>query len=204
MTSPPQIILASKSPRRAVLLQQMGIPFEVISVEISEESCILLDPVQLVVALSKLKAEAVVHDIVEGLIIAADTIVYINREILGKPKDNHEAREMLQKLSGKTHEVFTGFTLLQVRGKQLSDVERTTVTFRTLESWEIDDYVESGGPLDKAGGYGIQDRSGLFVDRIEGCFYNVVGFPLTKFYEGLKQLWTIDKIRNMMSNEKQL
>lgn len=204
MTSPPQIILASKSPRRAVLLQQMGIPFEVISGEISEESCILLDPVQRVVALSKLKAEAVVHDIVEGLIIAADTIVYINREILGKPKDNHEAREMLQKLSGKTHEVFTGFTLLQVRGKQLSDVERTTVTFRTLESWEIDDYVESGGPLDKAGGYGIQDRSGLFVDRIEGCFYNVVGFPLTKFYEGLKQLWTIDKIRNMMSNEKQL
>ncbi len=204
MTSPSRIILASKSPRRAALLQQMGIPFEVISGEISEESCILLDPVQRVVALSKLKAEAVVHDIVEGLIIAADTIVYINREILGKPKDNHEAREMLQKLSGKTHEVFTGFTLLQVRGKQLSDVERTTVTFRTLESWEIDDYVESGGPLDKAGGYGIQDRSGLFVDRIEGCFYNVVGFPLTKFYEGLKQLWTIDKIRNMMSNEKQL
>ena len=159
---------------------------------------------QRVVALSKLKAEAVVHDIEEGLIIAADTIVYVNSEILGKPKDSYEAREMLQKLSGKTHEVFTGFSLLQVRGKQLSDVERTTVTFRTLESWEIDDYVDSGGPLDKAGGYGIQDRSGLFVDRIEGCFYNVVGFPLTKFYEGLKQLWAVDKIRNMMSNEKQL
>ena len=158
MTSPSRIILASKSPRRAALLQQMGIPFEVISREISEESCILLDPVQRVVALSKLKAEAVVHDIEEGLIIAADTIVYVNSEILGKPKDSYEAREMLQKLSGKTHEVFTGFSLLQVRGKQLSDVERTTVTFRTLESWEIDDYVDSGGPLDKAGGYGIQDR----------------------------------------------
>ena len=105
---------------------------------------------------------------------------------------------MLRQLSGKTHEVFTGFTLIQVGGGRFSDVERTAVTFRDLANWEVEDYVASGGPLDKAGGYGIQDRSGLFVDRIEGCFYNVVGFPLTKFYEKLKVLWDVETLRRVL------
>lgn len=203
MKSVPRIILASRSPRRADLLRKMGFPFEIISHEISEETCRISNPKDRVIDLSRRKAEAVLESVEEGLIIGADTIVYLDGEILGKPGDKEEARQMLMKLAGRIHEVFTGFTILQVGGNQISgqisDMERTAVTFRDLETWEVDDYVASGGPLDKAGGYGIQDRSGLFVDHIEGCFYNVVGFPLTKFYEGLKKLWDVDTIRGVIN-----
>jgi len=199
MKSIPRIILASRSPRRADLLRKMGFLFEIISREIPEETCRLSNPIERVIDLSRRKAEAVLEIVEEGLIIGADTIVYLDGEIFGKPGDKEEARHMLMKLAGRTHEVFTGFTILQVGGKQISDMERTAVTFRDLETWEVDDYVATGGPMDKAGGYGIQDRSGLFVDRIEGCFYNVVGFPLTKFYEGLKQLWDVDTIRSVIN-----
>jgi septum formation protein len=191
----PHIVLASRSPRRAALLHQMGFSFRVVSREISEESDLSSDPVKRVIELSKKKARAVLDRVEEGLIVGADTIVFLDGEILGKPMNKEEAKAMLMKLSGRSHEVFTGFTLIEVGGQQMSDVERTSVTFRHLEEWEVDDYVETGGPLDKAGGYGIQDRSGLFVDRIEGCFYNVVGFPMTKFYEGLKKFWDVDTLR---------
>lgn len=194
----PQITLASRSPRRAALLRQMGFSFRTASKEISEESVSLVDPAEYVIELSKRKAEAVLDCVEEGLIIGADTVVFIDGEILGKPKGKSEAVTMLMKLSGKTHEVFTGFTLIEVGGNRFSDVERTSVTFRDLEEWEVEDYVETGGPMDKAGGYGIQDRSGLFVDRIEGCFYNVVGFPLTRFYEGLKRFWDVEILRQVI------
>jgi septum formation protein len=187
-TMPLEIILASRSPRRAALLKQMGIPFRILFHDITETSIPCTDPALFVKTLSRMKAEAVLPDIAEGLIVGADTIVYLDGEVLGKPVDRSEAKEMLQQLSGRTHEVYTGFTLIRVGNKLYSDVERTAVTFRNLEMWEIDSYVETDCPLDKAGGYGIQDRSGFFVERIDGCFYNVVGFPLTKFYEGLKIL----------------
>jgi septum formation protein len=196
--SAPQIVLASRSPRRAALLEQMGFSFRVISAEIDEKGVSFSDPIKHAIELSKRKAEVILPQIDEGLIVGADTVVYLDEEILGKPTDKEEAISMLTKLSGKTHEVFTGFTILDTGGKKVSDFERTSVTFRQLERWEVDDYVESGGPMDKAGGYGIQDRSGLFVDRIEGCFYNVVGFPLTKFYQGLKQLLDVEILRQMM------
>jgi len=195
----PTIVLASRSPRRAALLRQMGIPFRVISKDIPEESASGDDPLEHVIELSRRKAEAVVDRVEEGIIVGADTVVYLDTEILGKPKDADEARAMLTKLSGRTHEVFTGFTIIQVNdGDPFSDVEKTSVTFRRLESWEIDDYVQTGGPMDKAGGYGIQDRSGLFVHRIDGCFYNVVGFPLTKFYQGLKRILDEDTLRRII------
>jgi septum formation protein len=108
---------------------------------------------------------------------------------------------MLRRLSGRSHEVFTGFTLIDAStGARTDGHERTAVTFRRLDEWEIDDYVSTGMPLDKAGAYGIQDRSGLFVERIEGCFYNVVGFPLTKFVEGLKRLAGPDAVRDMLKS----
>ena len=157
-----------------------------------------LSPEEQVRELSVQKAEAVLDKVNDGLIIGADTIVYLDGHILGKPGDKKEAVSMLERLSGKAHQVFTGFTLIQVGGKRYSDVEKTTVFFRELENWEIEAYAETGGPLDKAGGYGIQDQSGLFVERIEGCFYNVVGFPLTKFYHGLKLLYDTDTVRHMM------
>lgn len=197
MACPPKIILASKSPRRAALLHQIGFMFQVLTEEVSEDGITTSDPVKHVLELSKRKAEAVLNRIAEGLIIGADTIVFIEGEILGKPKNEKEAKFMLMRLSGKTHEVFTGFTLIQIGGKRFSDIERTAVTFRKLDEWEVDEYVKTGSPMDKAGAYGIQDQSGLFVNRIDGCFYNVVGFPLAKFYEGLKRIFDIDTIQRI-------
>ncbi|MFO7889624.1 MAG: Maf family protein [bacterium] len=184
----PEIILASRSPRRADLLRQMNIKFTVKTKEVNENSDKVDDPEAFVKEISLRKAEAVADEISSGLIIAADTIVYLKGEILGKPKTKEEAKKMLSKLSGNTHEVYTGFTLLSHEKGIFQDVEKTRVTFRILEDWEIDAYVATGSPMDKAGAYGIQDQSGFFVERIEGCFFNVVGFPITKFYQGLRQL----------------
>ncbi len=194
----PKLILASHSPRRASLLKQMGFSFDVISVPISEGSVAILDPEERAITLSHQKASAVLDRVDGGIVIGADTIVCLDGEILGKPENNEKAKAMLLKLSGKMHKVYTGFTLIHIGGKCYSDVERTSVTFRILEEWEIDDYVKTGAPLDKAGGYGIQDRSGLFVDCIDGCFYNVVGFPLTKFWEGLHELLDVKILRHLL------
>ena len=153
------------------------------------------DPEAFVKEISLRKAKAAADEVRTGLIIAADTIVYLQGEILGKPNSVAEAKEMLSKLSRNTHEVYTGFTLLLKKGRTYQDVEKTRVTFRELEDWEIDAYVTTGSPMDKAGAYGIQDQSGFFVERIEGCFFNVVGFPITKFYQGLKQLVDHELIR---------
>jgi len=191
----PEIILASRSPRRAALLRQMNIEFRIKAIEVSEDSDKKDEPEAFVKEISLRKAKAVADEVSDGLIIAADTIVYLQGEILGKPNSPEEAREMLSKLSGNTHEVYTGFTLLLKKGRIYQDVEKTRVTFRELEDWEIGAYVATGSPMDKAGSYGIQDQSGFFVERIEGCFFNVVGFPITKFYQGLKQLVDHELIR---------
>ena len=191
----PEIILASRSPRRAALLRQMNIEFRIKAIEVSEDSDKKNDPEAFVKEISLRKAKAAADEVRTGLIIAADTIVYLQGEILGKPNSVAEAKEMLSKLSRNTHEVYTGFTLLLKKGRTYQDVEKTRVTFRELEGWEIDAYVATGSPMDKAGSYGIQDQSGFFVEKIEGCFFNVVGFPITKFYQGLKQLVDHELIR---------
>jgi len=203
MKTIPTIYLASSSSRRISLLHQMGFSFRILPNTIDESNIKTLDPFETVNLLSRMKAESVLNGIQEGIVIGADTLVFLNGEILGKPRNDREATQMLQKLSGKTHEVYTGFTLIQIGGKCISDVEITSVIFRKLTVWEIQDYVKSGGPLDKAGGYGIQDRSGLFVDRISGCFYNVVGFPLTKFYQSLKSLLGENRLREMIWQGKE-
>jgi len=142
------------------------------------------EPAVIVETLSRLKAEEVARKYPEGIIVGADTIVILDGRVLGKPSDPGEAARMLSDLSGRTHEVFTGFCLLEKPGgKSITDHEVTRVTFRELSTPEIDEYVRSGSPMDKAGAYGVQDDFGaIFVERIEGCFYNVVGFPLTRFY----------------------
>jgi len=124
-----------------------------------------------------------------GIVIGADTIVVLKKRILGKPSSPKEARQMLRLLSGRTHTVFTGFAIVDVRsGAARVDHEETKVTFRKIGSREIADYVDSGSPMDKAGAYGIQDDFGaVFVERIDGCFYTVVGFPLSKFYSTFRQ-----------------
>ncbi len=195
----PRLILASRSPRRAELLRRMGFVFDVMEPGIEENMPERGDPRTLVSALSLKKAEAVLGAVRDGWIVGADTVVVLDGENLGKPASPGHAAQMLARLSGRTHEVFTGFTLIQApTGRRCSDTERTAVTFRSLDKWEIEDYVSSGSPMDKAGAYGIQDRSGLFVDRIEGCFYNVVGFPLTRFYEALKREAAPDVLRKLM------
>lgn len=179
-----KIILASGSPRRAQLLRMIGLQFEVMESRVPEDLNLPEEPVAHVVELSRRKALEVAKRVEEGIIIGADTIVVLEEAILGKPTDQEEAKDMLSRLSGKTHRVYTGFTLLEVPSlRSLSDWEVTEVKFRELEPWEIEEYVRSGSPLDKAGAYGIQDRSAVFVERINGCYYNVVGFPLMKFYQ---------------------
>lgn len=195
----PRLVLASRSPRRAELLRRMGFVFDIMDPGLEENVPERGDPRTLVSDLSAGKAEAVLGAVRDGWIVGADTVVVLDGAILGKPASPGRAAEMLSRLSGRTHEVFTGFTLIQApTGRRCSDTERTAVTFRSLERWEIEDYVSSGSPMDKAGAYGIQDRSGLFVDRIEGCFYNVVGFPLTRFYEALKREAAPDVLRKLM------
>jgi septum formation protein len=199
-TPVPSLFLASRSPRRAALLRQMGFDFNIVTKEVDETFGPKDDPARTAMALSALKAEAVLPGIAAGLVVGADTVVVLEGELLGKPESRIEAGRMLKRLSGRTHEVFTGFTLIDAgTDRRVSGVERTAVTFRRLEPWEIDDYVSTGMPMDKAGAYGIQDPSGLFVDRIDGCFYNVVGFPLAKFYEGLKKLLGTETVRKMIS-----
>jgi septum formation protein len=196
-----RLILASQSPRRAALLSQMGFRFDVMPPHILEEQAAALDPVAFVLELSGRKAESVLDQAGDGLVVGADTVVHLEDVLLGKPRNDQEAKNMLTRLSGKTHQVYTGFTLVDASTrKTVSDVERTDVTFRRLDEWEIDAYVASKNPLDKAGAYGIQDQSGFFVERIDGCFYNVVGFPLTKFYEALKTLWTSDMLHSILAN----
>ncbi|MBN2415762.1 septum formation inhibitor Maf [bacterium] len=191
------IILASKSPRRAELLRQIGLSFTVVPAAIDEERISADHPADLAMILARQKAEAVAAGGGSGLIIGADTVVYLQGETLGKPASPGDAFDMLQRLSGKTHHVYTGFVLLDTAGGDVTDVAATAVTFKTLDDWEIEAYIATGSPMDKAGAYGIQDVSSLFVTRIDGCFYNVVGFPLNRFYEALVELWGKKRVRRL-------
>lgn len=181
-----KLILASQSPRRAQLLKQVGFEFEVIPSHIDESQIQENDPASTVKALSLAKAQSVAENISDGIIIGSDTIVVLDENILGKPETEDEAKRMLRRLAGQTHRVFTGFTIYEKPSERyFSNYEMTKVHFRELSDWEIDRYVSTKNPMDKAGAYGIQDQSAVFADRIEGCFYNVVGFPLSKFYTAM-------------------
>ena len=178
------IILASRSPRRIHLLHQIGLSFTVQESGVDEHIPDGIAPEEVVRRLSLEKASRVAERLHDGIVIGADTIVVLDGKILGKPSSKGEAISMLSKLGGRTHTVFTGFALIDVESqKSYVDYEETEVTFRGLSNDEIESYVESGSPMDKAGAYGIQDDYGaVFVERINGCFYTVVGFPLSKFY----------------------
>ena len=172
-----EYILASKSPRRREYLTQMGIPFIVKTAETDETLPGGVTPREGVELLARRKAEAVASLVSpSSVIIAADTLVELDGKPLGKPADTSEAREMLRALSGSAHTVHTGVAVL-CGEKMLSAAETTTVYFRPLDDQEIDEYVVTGEPLDKAGAYGIQGRASVFVERIEGNLDNVVGLP---------------------------
>lgn len=187
------LILASGSPRRKQLFQQAGFIFEQFVPDITETVPEGASPAEVVISLAEQKgvyAASILKK--EVLIVSADTIVVLNNEILGKPGTTKEAADMLTKLSGNTHSVFTGCytALCNTDGtvqQSFAFSEETRVTFSPLEPDEIDHYVAGGSPMDKAGGYGIQDdRGALFINKIVGDYYNVVGFPLNAFYTKLK------------------
>ena len=188
-----KIILASHSPRRAHLLKQIGIPFTVMGSNILEDVDVPKDPEAHVLTLSRRKAEWAAERIREGVVLGVDTIVVLDGSILGKPDDAETAVRMLRRLSGRWHRVFSGMTLIEVdRGvnnhlignlrevRSISDFSVTRVKMRAISEEEIARYVATGEPLDKAGAYGIQGNGAVFVERIEGCFYNVVGLPLSR------------------------
>lgn len=183
----PPIFLASKSPRRKKLLHQLNLKFKVLSVEIDENRKGNELPGKMVKRLAVEKLDASKHMVDTGIIITADTIVVLNGEILGKPESKSDAVKMLKKLSGKTHTVYTGFALHNTESdKTIIDFEKTYVTFRKLGTNEISDYINTGSPMDKAGAYGIQDDFGaVFVKKISGDYYNVVGLPIARLYANL-------------------
>jgi septum formation protein len=185
---PASIILASQSPRRAHLLRQIGLPF-VVSVSNAEELFdAALSPGDNARALSFKKASDVAARFPKGIVLGADTIVVLDGMLLAKPESQDDARRMLRTLSGRTHIVYTGFALVDAETKKhYIDCEQTEVTFRALDDDEIAAYVASGSPMDKAGAYGIQDDFGaVFVERINGDYYTVVGLPLSKVYCALE------------------
>lgn len=186
-----KIILASASSRRKKLLEQIGITFEVQASNIEEKTTKKL-PEEIVEDLALKKALDTANGKKNAVIIGADTIVYFNHKILGKPFGRQHAEEMLQKLSGQTHNVYTGVALVKndysgnIVKKHTFSVQ-TKVTFDTLDTKEIEQYIDSGSPMDKAGAYGIQDDWGaVFVKKINGDYYNVVGLPLNRFYKEIK------------------
>ncbi len=183
-----KIILASQSPRRKWLLEQIGLEFDIIPSNFDEDIENKKFSKKLIESLAYEKAKEVSERIGnEVLIIAADTVVILGNQILGKPTDEEDARQMLQKLSNKTHKVITAIAIIdKYEDKTLINSKISKVKFKKLSDREINDYIKTGEPLDKAGSYGIQAYGSLFVEKVEGCYNNIVGLPLNLLAEMLK------------------
>ena len=189
MTTLPKLYLASKSPRRHEILHGLHVPFEYIESPYEEKIADVADlaPEEKSAKLASLKAMYAAGGLESGLVIGADTIVVNGSEILGKPKNREDAGKMLKELSGKKHRVITGLSLVDVsKNKTYSHSEITFVFFRELTEKDIETYLDTDEPYDKAGAYGIQGHAGLFVEKIEGCYFNVVGFPVVAFNNIMK------------------
>lgn len=180
-----KLILASRSPRRAEILNAIGWPFEVVAADIDESLRIGEDAISYVKRLALTKAQTVAHQSPASLVLGADTTVVVEGELLGQPIDDDDARRMLQLLSGKWHEVLTGVALLRAAQDEQGLVkhEVTRVRFAELSAEEIDWYVATGEPRGKAGAYGIQGHAALFVKEIAGDYFNIVGLPVRLVYE---------------------
>jgi len=183
-----KIILASASPRRKEILTTTGLGFTVCKSSYEEDLSISKEPRSLARFLSRKKAEDVVKKHSDAVIIAADTFIVYKNKLLGKPSGPDDARRMLKTLSGKAHSVITGFTVIDSRSnKKVSRSIETKVYFKKITQAEISAYVRSGEPLDKAGAYAIQGLGSVFIEKIEGDFFNVVGLPVCALAESLKK-----------------
>lgn len=185
-----RLILASSSPRRAQILRDAGLVFSIISSAVDETAIPGEAPGELVLRLANAKAELVAaRSVGPAIVVAADTVVVLEGQILGKPRSTDDARHMLEKLSGRTHSVVTGVSLIRLPDvEQRAFVETTLVHFDRLSANEITRYLATDEPHDKAGAYAIQGRAGRYIPRIEGCYYNVVGLPLARLLSELHEL----------------
>jgi len=185
-----KLILASSSPRRAEILANAGLPFSVLSSAVDESPYPGESPAALVQRLANSKADLVTARAVgPAIVLAADTIVVLDDRILGKPASLEDARHMLRQLSGRTHSVLTGVSLIRLPdGERRQFIESTLVHFRPVTEEEISAYLATEEPLDKAGAYAIQGQAGRYIPRIEGCYFNVVGLPLSRVLTELKVL----------------
>ncbi|TQR14829.1 Maf family protein [Psychrobacillus soli] len=190
LTTHYSIILASESPRRKELFSKLAIPFEVQPAKIDETAEGALTPEDLAISIAYKKTVPIVRANPNAIVIGADTTVHLGKELLGKPTNEEQAREYLKKLSGRTHNVVTGVSI-QGCGTSISFAESTLVTFYELTDEQIDAYVATGDSLDKAGAYGIQTMGGLFVEKIEGDYNNVVGLPISRLFHTLLTLEVI-------------
>ncbi len=192
MTHLPTLILASQSPRRAELLQRLSLPFRTCPANIDEDALGHLAPSQMARELATRKAQAIWQP--GQWVLAADTVVAMSFETLGKPQNILENTTFLRRLSGRTHTVYTGFSILKPDGFLHSEVAEAQVTFRALQEWELEWYAGSGEGLDKAGGYGAQGLGMVLLERIEGDFYTVMGLPVSRVWQRLYELGYFDTV----------
>jgi len=183
------IILASSSPRRAKLLETIGVEYELAPSHVQERSHAGEAPPDYITRLARAKVIAVARKRESGLVIGADTIVVLDGRVLGKPEDAQDAERMLRQLSGRWHAVMTGVALYDIASRrEVADYDKTLVRFAQLTDKEIEWYIKTGEPLDKAGAYGIQGLGGMFVEEIAGNYFNVVGLPIPLVYRLARRL----------------
>lgn len=193
MSNTPTLILASASPRRQELITLLGLPVQIIPSRVDEDTPSHWSPSQIVEGLSERKALSVKEELAgtaasSSIVVGSDTIVVLNNRVMGKPKDVHDAEHMLQQLSGEVHEVYTGLSCIRVSdGKKVTSHRVTRVKMRKCSNEQIARYVATGEPMDKAGAYGIQEIGALLVESIEGCYFNVVGLPVSLLSVQLEQ-----------------
>ena len=181
-----KIYLASSSPRRKEILENLGVRFETVK-QNADENVEIADPCALTELLAKRKAQAAAQNICDGLVIGCDTVVSVDGEILGKPKDEEDAKRMIKMLSGRAHEVISGICLINGE-KCLTAHEITRVRFCKMSDEDIEFCVKYGEPMDKAGAYAVQGMASLFIDGLDGDYFNVVGLPVRRLYELSKEI----------------
>ena len=184
-----KVILASQSPRRAEILRMIGVNFKIEPSNIYEEMNQKIEQSEMAINISKAKAEKISHKYPNSIIIGADTIVVFNKKIFGKPKDKNESRKMLRALSGDCHKVITGVTIMNKKLGVLKTFSETTKVFvRKIPTKQIEFYVNNYNTLEKAGSYGIQEWFSVWIKKVNGCYYNVMGLPVSKLYRHLVEI----------------
>lgn len=181
-----KIILASASPRRKELLAKIFPEFKIIPSKAEDNADVSLPPREKVLCLAKIKADDIFQSHKDALVIGSDTVVALDGEVLEKPKDKQDARRMLRNLSGRTHSVFTAVAMFYGE-RETAFVEETKVTFEEMTEEEIEEYISTDEPYDKAGAYGIQGQASKFISKIDGDYFNVCGLPVSKLYYKLKK-----------------